>query len=140
MFFGFPRRNQVRLFSTFRVDNKQKPANPADCLPPRFARCVAFATVNTLNAIWIGEHELSIFKADFVLQLVFGVLVLVPYDPTLIHVFSVLLFALLVKGFLKVFYLVRGFMRRMVRERRGCSSTGPPLHVYRPGKGREGDT
>jgi hypothetical protein len=67
MLFGFPRRNQARFFPALRVDNKQETANLADCLPPRFAGYVAFAVVNTFNAAWIGEHILSVFKADFVL-------------------------------------------------------------------------
>jgi hypothetical protein len=46
---------------------------------------------------------LSVFKADFVFQLVFRVFVFVPYYPALFHVFSVLLFALHVKGFSKAF-------------------------------------
>jgi hypothetical protein len=45
---------------------------------------------------------LSVFKADFVFQLVFLILVFVPYDPALFPIFSVLLFALHIKIFLKV--------------------------------------
>jgi hypothetical protein len=98
MLFGFPCRDQARLFSTLRIDNKQETADPANCLPSCFAGYVAFTMVNTLNAARIGEHKLSVFEADFVFQLVFRVLVFVPYDPAIFHGFSVLLFALHIKG------------------------------------------
>jgi hypothetical protein len=85
MLFGFPGRDQARLFPALHVDNKQETADPANCLPPRFAGRVVVAVVNTLNPVRIGEHKLSVFKADFVFLLVFSVLVFVQYDPALFH-------------------------------------------------------
>ena len=88
-------------------------------------KMTAKAKSNTLNTAWIGEHKLSVFKADFVFQLVFRVLVFVPYDPAFFHVFSVLLFALHIKGF-EDFYLVRGFMGvATAPQGRPRLSTGP---------------
>jgi hypothetical protein len=127
MLFGFPRRDQARSFSAFRVDNKQETANPANCLPSCFTRCIAFTTVNTLDAVWIGKHKLSVFKADFVFQLVFRIFVFVSYDPAIFHVFSVLLFVLLVKVFLKIFLSgprLRTTRSRGMRDRRSPATQG----------------
>jgi hypothetical protein len=66
-------------------------------LPACFAGRVAFAPINALNAIRIGEYILSVLKTDFVFQLIFGVLAFVPYDPASFHVYSVVHFAILIK-------------------------------------------
>jgi hypothetical protein len=125
MLFGFPRRDQARLFPALRVDNKQKTADPADCLPPRFTGYVAFTAVGALNAVRIGEHKLSVFKADFVFQLVFSVLVFVPDDPAIFHVVNVLHYALLVKGDFEGFYKSGA----VIPQGRPCLFTGPAREV-----------
>jgi hypothetical protein len=62
-----------------------------------------FAAVDSLNTVWIGEDKLNVFKANFVLHLVLRVLGFIPGNPAFFHDYSVLQYALLVKGYVQDF-------------------------------------
>jgi hypothetical protein len=105
------------------VDNKQKAANPADCLPSCLAGAVAFATVDALNAVRIGKDKLCVLKANFVFSLILSVFGFIPDNPAFFHHQNVLHYALLVKApksnqqGVSLVFVALGFVRAIRRER-----------------------
>jgi hypothetical protein len=89
MFFRFPRRYKAGFiyfpFFLLRIHHKEGFSDFANSLPTLLAGCVAFAPIKPPYTQWISKHILGVFKANFMLLLVFCVFGFISNNAALIH-------------------------------------------------------